>query len=125
MKILVIDKSPQFLQAARNFIGVLPACECLTAASLQEALGLEAARQADMVLIDYSLRSAGGESAARRFKALAPAARVVLLTEDVAAYRDSCMAAGADECAAKDAIGRDLPRLVAHIGSNRKGKAFA
>jgi len=112
MKILVIDPSPLFLRAARNFIGALPRCECAVAASLDEALGLAATREADVVLIDYSLRGDGAQGAAHRLKALAPAARVLLLTEDAAAYRNSCLAAEADGCLAKDTLGIDLPQLV-------------
>lgn len=124
MKILVIDPNPLFLQAARNFIGALPGCECLTAASLRTAPGEAAARQADMALIDYSLRHADGENRVRRLKALAPALRVVLLTPgDAADYRNSCLAAGADDCAAKDALGSELPRLVAAQAARRKACA--
>ena len=118
MKILVIDPSPLFLRAARNFIGALPRCECVAAASLDEALGLAAAREADVVLIDYSLRGDAAEHAAQRLKALAPAARVLLLTEDAATYRNSCLAAEADGCFAKDTLGNDLAQLVASHPAN-------
>jgi len=124
MKILVIDPSPLFRQAARNFIGALPRCECVAAGSLHEALGLALVRDADLVLIDYSLCRAGAESAPRRFKRLAPAARVLLLTEDAADYRKSCLAAGADGCIAKDTLGRELPQLVAGMASHT-GKELA
>ena len=85
MNILVIDPSPLFLQATRNFIEALPHCRCVAVASADDALGLPAAREADLVLIDYSLRGerAGGAGfVAHRLKALAPAARVLLLTEE-------------------------------------------
>lgn len=113
MKILVIDPSPLFLRAARNFIDALPHCKCVAAASLDEALGLAAVREVDLVLIAYSLRGAGEAGAAHRLKALAPAARVLLLTEDAAAYRNSCLVAEADGCLAKDSLGNELPQLVA------------
>lgn len=113
MKILVIDPSPLFLRAARNFIEALPCCECVAAASLDEALGKVVTRDADMALIDYSLRGAGAQGAAHRLKTLAPTARVLLLTEDAAAYRNSCLAAEAHGCLAKDSLGSDLPPLVA------------
>ncbi len=45
MNIPVIDPSLPFLQAGRNFVGALPECGCRIAASLQDALRLEAARQ--------------------------------------------------------------------------------
>jgi DNA-binding NarL/FixJ family response regulator len=115
MNILVIDPSPLFLRAARNFIDALPRCKCFAAASLDEALGLPAVRGADLVLIDYSLRGAGAVPAAHRLKMLAPAARVLLLTEDAAAYRDHCLAAEADGCLARDSFGSELPRLVAGV----------
>lgn len=118
MRILVIDPSPLFLKAARNFINALPACECATAASPQEAFEREAVQGAELVLVDYSLRHRGGENMVRRIKALAPAARVVLLADDAPAYRNSCLAAGADGCAAKDALDKELPRLLA--GQPRK-----
>lgn len=113
MKILVIDPSPLFLRALCNFINALPRCECIAAASLDEALGLAAVREVDLVLVAYSLRRAGAESAAHRLKALRPAARVLLLTEDAAGYRSSCLAAEADGCLALDSLGADLPQLVA------------
>jgi DNA-binding NarL/FixJ family response regulator len=112
---MVIDPSPLFRRAARNFIGALPGCEGLVAASLGEALDSAAARDVGLVLIDWSLcRDADG--APRRLRALAPAARVLLLTgEDAADYRQSGLAAGADGCLAKDALGRELPRIVAAL----------
>lgn len=115
MKILVIDPSPLFLRAVCNFIKALPRCECVAAASLDEALGLATVRQVDLVLIAYSLRRVGAASAAHRLKALAPAVRVLLLTEDAADYRSSCLAAEADGCLATDSLGSDLPRLVAGL----------
>jgi DNA-binding NarL/FixJ family response regulator len=120
MKILVIDPSPLFLRAARNFIDALPRCECVAAASLDEALGQAAAREADLVLVDYSLRGAGAQSAAHRLKALAPAARVLLLTEDATAYQNSCLATEADGCLARDSLGSELPQLVAGLAPTVK-----
>lgn len=113
MRILVIDPSPLFLQAVRTFIGALPNCECMFAASLAEALDLAEAREVDLVLIDYALRGEGAELAAHRIKVLAPAALVLLLTEDAATYRNSCLAVKADGCLAKDSFGTDMPQLVA------------
>jgi DNA-binding NarL/FixJ family response regulator len=124
MKILVIDSNPLFLRATRNFIDALPRCECFVAASLDEALALAVAREANVVLIDYSLRGDRVAPAAQRLKALAPAARVLLLTEDVAAYRDSCLAAEADGCLARDSLGSDLPQLFAGF-IPEPGKEFA
>lgn len=49
MKILVIDPSPLFLRAARNFICALPRCECATVASPDETLGLASACEVDIV----------------------------------------------------------------------------
>ncbi|MDK9702226.1 MAG: hypothetical protein OEL20_03740 [Sulfuritalea sp.] len=115
MKILVIDPSQIFLRAACNFIDALPRCECVAAASPDEALGLPAVSEVDLVLIAYSLRRAGTESSAHRFKALAPAARVLLLTENAADYRNSCLAAEADGCLAIDSLGSELPQLVASL----------
>lgn len=115
MKILVIDPSPLFLRAVCNFINALPRCECVAAASLDEALELTAVREMDLVLIAYSLRRAGAESAALRLKALVPAVRVLLLTEDAAGYRNSCLAVEADGCLATDSLASDLPPLVAGL----------
>ena len=118
MKILVIDPNPIFLRAAYNFIDALPRCECAAAASLTEALDLAATREADVVLIDYSLRGEGAQHAAPRLKALAPAARMLLMTEDAASYRSSCLAAEADSCVAKDSLGHYLAQLVAGHAAN-------
>jgi DNA-binding NarL/FixJ family response regulator len=122
MKILVIDPNPLFLQAASNFIAALPECECLVAASLQDALRQETTCQTDMILIDYALGRRGAGGAVRKLRALAPAARIVLLAEDAVAYRDSCLAAGSDDCAGKDELGKALPRLLAGSAARPKRK---
>jgi DNA-binding NarL/FixJ family response regulator len=119
MKILVIDPNPLFRQASRNFIAALPECECRVAASLQDALRHDETRRADMILIDYALGRRCAGDGVRALRTLAPAARIVLLAEDAAAYRDSSLAAGADDCTGKDALGSDLPRLLA--GLARRG----
>lgn len=122
MKILVIDPSRLFRRAARNFIGTLPGCEGFVAASAGEALGLAAAREAELALIDWSL-CRDADAAPRRLRALAPAARVLLLTEDATDYRQSCLAAGADGCLAKDALGRELPQIVAALAAQTAREA--
>jgi DNA-binding NarL/FixJ family response regulator len=118
MKILVIDPNPLFLRVVYNFIGALPSCECAVAASITEALHLAETREADVVLISYSLRGSAAEHSAPRLRELAPAAQVLLLTEDAATYHDSCLAAEADGCLAKDTFGRDLARLVTGHAAN-------
>ena len=115
MKILVIDPSQIFLRAACNFINALPRCECIAAASLGEALEQPAVQEANLALIDYSLRNADAKSAAHRVNALAPTALVLLLTEDAADYSNSSRAAEADGCLAKDTLGIELPQLVAGL----------
>ncbi|MDT3736394.1 MAG: response regulator [Denitratisoma sp.] len=119
MKILVIDPNPLFRQASRNFIAALPECECLVAASLQDALDQDETRRSDMILIDYALGRRGAGCGMHALRTLAPAACIVLLADDAAAYRGSSLAAGADDCTGKDALGRELPRLLA--GLARRG----
>lgn len=115
MKILVIDPNPLFRQASRNFIAALPECECLVAASLQDALGHEETHRTEMILIDYALGRHDAGFGMHALRALAPAARIVLLADDAAVYRGSSLAAGADDCAGKDALGSELPRLLAGL----------
>ncbi len=125
MKILVIDPNPLFRQASRNFIAALPECECLVAASLQDALHQESTCQTEMILIDYALGHGDMEGALRALRARVPAARVVLLAEDAAAYRDSCLAAGADDCADKNALGSELPLLLAGLAAEPRRERLA
>lgn len=113
MKILIIDPNPLFRRAARNFVSALPGCEAIAVASPHEALESAAMREAGLALIDYSLR--GAVRRLRSAAALAPVAQVLLLTEDAADYRGSCLAAGADGCLVRDDLGHALPQLVAGL----------
>lgn len=116
MRILVADGNPLFLKAAGNFLAALPDCECVLSQSGEEALRLAAAQHFDLVLLDYALRKTGGMSLPLRLKRLAQPPLIVLLTPDDARfYRAACLRAGADGCAAKDELGRELPVLLAGL----------
>lgn len=124
MKILVVDPSPLFLQAAHNFIASLPGCEAVLARSSDEALQQASAAHVDLVLLDYAERRAGGANLVHRIKSLVPPPMVVLLTPgDAAAYRTNCLRAGADASAAKDSLGSELPALVAGLALRARENA--
>ena len=125
MRILVIDGNPLFLKAAGNFLAALPDCESVLAESGEEALRLAPGQHFDMALVDYDLRRAGGVHLVRRLKLLTPPPLIVLLTpDDAQLYRAACLKAGADDCAAKDALGSELPALLAGLAL-RAGAASA
>ena len=81
LRVLLVDDSPEFLDAAERF---LKAEEGITlvgrARSGEESLGMVAALAPDLVLMDLVMPGIGGLKATRYIKAVRPAPRVVILT---------------------------------------------
>jgi DNA-binding NarL/FixJ family response regulator len=81
VRVLLVDDSPQYRDAARQVIHYTPGFTCIGEASdgedgVEQTLRL----QPDLILMDVRMAGIGGVEAARRMLAHAPTAHVVLIS---------------------------------------------
>jgi DNA-binding NarL/FixJ family response regulator len=92
---------------------VAPACDCLEAASGEEALGIAQAQAPELALVDLHLAGLSAFELTRRLKAQSPATQVVLLAEP---YETACLRfdprAGASASLCKDHLYEELDLLL-------------
>ena len=102
-RILLVDDSPTFLDAAVHALMADPRIEVVgSALSGQEGLELIAQKQPDLVLMDVAMPGMNGMEATRLIKAQPNAPRVVILTShDLSHYRTAAKAVGADSFISK------------------------
>lgn len=110
IRILVVDNSPDFLDAATRFLASDPNMEIIGATlSGQEALRQVETHHPDLVLMDLALCGQNGLEITRRLKENAGAPKVILSTlHDDDEYRLASQAASADGYIAKSEFGTQL-----------------
>jgi DNA-binding NarL/FixJ family response regulator len=119
LRVLLIDDSPAFLQAACRHLAATERLEVVG----QGRTGLEALEQSarlkpDLVLLDLAMPEMNGLEAAQRIKAQPQPPKVVILTlHDDPEHRAAALAAGADACLAKARLTADLLPLIRQLGS--------
>ncbi|MBI3853288.1 MAG: response regulator transcription factor [Verrucomicrobia bacterium] len=98
LKILLVDDSPGFLEAADGFLSRQPLMEIVgRACSGSEAIRLVKQLPLDFVLMDLSMPDMSGLEATQRIKALPFPPRVIMVTlHDNVAYRRAALEAGAE-----------------------------
>ncbi len=114
IRLLLVDDSPEFLEAAANFLSTDPEVEVVgQARSGQDALEQVARTRLDIVLMDLAMPGINGLETTRRIKARPDAPRVIILTlYDNPSYRSLAQAAGADGFVAKSEFGSQLLPLI-------------
>jgi len=114
IRVLLVDDSAAFLDAAVRFLNSLPGVEIVArAASAAEGLARAAALRPDLVLMDVVMPGMNGLMAVRLVKQGVDAPKTVILTlHDTEAYRSAAKAAGADGFIAKVDFVVELPRLL-------------
>ncbi len=114
IRLLLVDDSPEFLQAAANFLATDPEIEVVgQARSGQEALDQLAGQRLAIVLMDLAMPGMNGLETTRRIKAQPDAPRVIVLTlYDNPSYRALAQTAGADGFVAKSEFGSQLLPLI-------------
>ncbi len=81
-RVLIVVSSLQLRSAIRQTLQMLrPDCQCLEAASGEEALGVCHAQRFDVVLLDLHLPGISAFETTRRVKQVCPSCHVVLLVE--------------------------------------------
>ena len=110
IRILLVDDSPYFLEAARDFLHLQEALEVAgTATEGQEALEQAQQLQPDVILLDLNLGTLSGLELIPVFKSHIPAAKVIVLTiMNEEAYRTAALQAGADAFVHKTEMSKTL-----------------
>jgi CheY-like chemotaxis protein len=116
-RILLVDDSPVFLPAARDF---LAACEWIEvvglASSGKEAVEGAARLRPDLILMDFSMPIMDGAEACRRISAEPDAPPVVIMTlNDRPPYREAAERAGAAGFLSKTRLGEGLPAMIRRL----------
>ena len=110
IRILLVDDSPHFLEAARDFLHLHEALEVAgTATEGQEALEQAQQMQPDVILLDLNLGTLSGLELIPVFKSYIPAAKIIVLTiMNDEAYRAATLQAGADAFVHKTEMSKTL-----------------
>jgi PAS domain S-box-containing protein len=110
IRILLVDDSPYFLDAARDFLQHQDTLTVVgAAASGEEAIAQSLALRPDVILLDLNLGQRSGLDLIPIFRELLPATRIIVLTmmeED--SYRAATLQAGADRFVHKSAMSKTL-----------------
>lgn len=125
LRILLVDDSPTFLDAATHALAADPRIEIVgTALSGHEGVELVAQRQPDLVLIDVAMPGMNGFEATRLIKSQPNAPQVVILTSyDISPYRTAARTAGADSFVSKADFGTQLLSLLDTVLADRNSAA--
>ncbi|MEW5940739.1 MAG: response regulator transcription factor [Chloroflexota bacterium] len=117
IRILLVDDSPHFLAAARDFLRMQESFRVIGAAmdggeAVEESRRLEP----DVILLDLNLAGASGLDLIPLFKRRMPKTKIVVLTiMQEESYRDAAMQAGADAFVRKSEIGKTLISVIYHL----------
>ena len=114
LRILLVDDSPLFLEAAGQALATDPRIEVVgSALSGQEGVELAAQKQPDLVLVDVAMPGMNGMETTRLLKAQPHAPQVVVLTSyDQQHYRAAAKAVGADHFICKSDFDTQLRPLL-------------
>lgn len=117
IRVLLVDDSPAFLEAATKYLQALAGVEVIArAASGVEALACAEALKPDLILLDVVMPGMSGIETASLVRRGRHAPKIVVLTlHDSAAYRDCAARAGADGFVAKDDLVAALPPMIGSL----------
>jgi two-component system, NarL family, invasion response regulator UvrY len=109
VRVLIVDDQATFRSAARLVVDLSDGFEVVGEAETgEDAVGMVAALEPDLVLMDVNLPGIDGLEATRRIVASGSTARVLVLsTYSESEYQDAATAAGAVGFVTKDDFGPD------------------
>lgn len=104
--ILIVEDHEAMRQALRGWLEItFPGCRVIEAAGGEEGVVMAEAFSPHVVVVDIGRPGANGLETTARIKAIAPAARVVVLTSyEAEAHHAHAMASGASACVPRDRI---------------------
>ena len=126
IRLLIVDTSPEFLEAAASLLSAHPHAHVVGLARTgAEALRLIGPLAPDLVLVDLLMPGMDGLTVTRRIKAMpSPPAVVVLTYNQSAELRQQALDAGAIAFVNKERIVDDVFAIIdARIAQSRKGPA--
>ena len=110
--ILIVDNNPIFRRATTSFLQHNHNDEVVivgTATESKEALSQAKVLRPQVVLVELCMPGVGGVDFIPRLRMTVPEARIIALTLlDVSGYRQSALAAGADDFVCKTRLDTDL-----------------
>jgi DNA-binding NarL/FixJ family response regulator len=114
---LVVDDSPEYLQAVSHLLVTFPCVGAInTARSSAEALAAVTTHPPDLLLVDLALPAVNGLALTRTLKARPQPPRIIVVSlYDSPAYRAAAQAAGADAFLGKSDLGTDLHAVIAAL----------
>lgn len=117
IRILLVDDSPYFVEAAQIFLGYYKRLELVdTAREGEDALAKAQALKPDVILLDLNLGDRSGLDLIPLFRDRLSQTRIIILTvmyED--AYRAASLSAGADAFVSKSAMGEMLIPVIERL----------
>ena len=115
-RVLIVDDSPVFLGAARDFVASLPDVECVACAnSGAEALARVGEFRPDLVLMDIAMPGMNGLETMLVLRNRIPALRIYAVTLHDAEYRAAALKNGADGLIPKHEFAKAVPELIEQL----------
>ena len=114
IRILLVDDSPHFVEAAREFLDFQDMLQVVgTASSKKEAVAKSNQLQPDVILLDLNLSGTSGLSLIPFFRLNLPHTRIIVLTimED-SAFRSAALDSGADDFVSKKSMTQTLVTAI-------------
>jgi PAS domain S-box-containing protein len=126
IRILLVDDSPYFLEAARDFLAMQEPLAIVEVASEgQEALSKSFATKPDVILLDLNLSDHSGLELIPLFGKQQPRPKIIALTMmEESSYRAAAVQAGADAFVHKTSMSKTLLTTI-HETLQREGAAEA
>lgn len=123
IRILLVDDSPYFLAAARDFLHLQQNLSVVGVAG--EAQGMLAqirAAEPDIILLDMNVGNHNGLELIPAIKQAAPQAKIIVLTIlEEEPYRNAALQAGADAFVRKTEMSRRLLSVIADLATVTSG----
>ncbi len=122
LRVLLVDDSPVFLEAAANLLAAHAGIEVIgQATSGEEAVAQVAVLHPQLVLLDWEMPGMNGLETLKILKTFPNPPRVVLVSlHDLAEYRAAAVAHGADGFWGKRELCEQVPAMLTRTFSSSK-----
>ena len=117
LRLLVVDDNPIFLSSLYKYLTELIGfTHVKTAQGGLEALKTATSFQPDIVILDLKMPGMDGIQTAQGLRAAQPDVRIIMVSiQDMAAYREAALSAGADEFISKSEISQHIIAVIRRL----------